>query len=409
MIRPTVEIYFDGAWVDVTGYTYDLRIRRGRAFELESSPPGSCEALFRNHTGVFLPTDLADPRLQDDAGTNYLYDDSGTEILLTDTGLFGYGQIVPGKQIRVTFGSTVVYTGKVGDWQLSYDVKGRADAAAVAYDVLADLGGKTFTEWTTTDYQRVSDRLDDVLDRAEVDYTGTRTFDTGLVVLQSDYVSWGSNVLNYLQLVAQTDQGRLFATTADALRYRARDSVAGATSQITFADDGTGAPFVGLDLSSASEYLWNRFTIDRLNGTAQTADDATSQTAYGIRSYGLGGLLMDNDLDALNTAELLVDVYADPRVRLGRVSVIPDTLTAGQLTALYGLELGDVVTVTWTPTGAYEPTSLEYEVEGVEIGVQLSAPAVFDIRLSPLPQATDGWFILDDATSGKLDTATVSF
>ncbi len=73
--------------------------------------------------------------------------------------------------------------------------------------------------------------------------------------MQADYVSWDSNVLNYLQLVARTDAGLLFSSR---------------TNVVTYLD--LLAHRAGIDLAAATISKWNRVS-ERVGSSVRLGSD----------------------------------------------------------------------------------------------------------------------------------------
>ncbi len=388
-----------GTQVDASAYY--LTISRGRSRELDEFEAGTCRVSLRNRDRMFDPfsavflTDENDTILTDDDG-NYLISEGST---LSE-------HIVPGKRVTISIYGQTIFDGTIDDWDLRYEPAGGADAGFAAYDALGALARMEFDEWTTTGGETAGPRITAILNRGEVGFPYNRDIGTGISTLQADTVSWGSNVLNYIQLVSKSDLGRTYASRTNALTFRDRHSTIGSQPTVAFADDGSGLPFVDISLDVGSELLYNRVGIDREGGILQTSSDATSQGLYGVRTLNYGGLLMDSDTQSEDMADFLLAFYKDPTARVGSITVNVTGLDSDIDRAdVCRLDIGDVVTVTFQPRGVYGTIDETLVVEGVDHLMPYGGPHLVTLHLSPVAQT--GVFILDDPVSGVLDTGGV--
>jgi hypothetical protein len=312
-----------------------------------------------------------------------------------------YGNIMPTKRVSVVTNGVTVFDGQIADWSLDYQVSGKSTATIDAEDALAVLSRQQFTEWTATSAQTAGDRYTDILNRSEVAWSGgARDLDTGISTLQGDAVSWGSNVLSYCQLVAQSDLGTLFVSRDGVLTFHDRHHNYTASTALAFADDGTGIAFHEIGRLFGSENFYNRVSVDREGGTVQTVV-ISSATDDGIRSLSLDGLLMDSDDQSLSMAEYIANTFATGESRISSLRVRLNELqhTVAEIQSVLSLDVNSLVSVTWTPNGVGDPIEQTCVVEGMrhDIGVEYH-----DVTLY-LGKFVDTVFILDDATLGVLD------
>lgn len=369
----------DGDGVDIATDSYSVSIRRGRSREIDEFEAGTANVTLRNFDRVYDNLYSASPY---------------------------FGDLVPGKRVDIEMYGQIVFSGTIEDWNLDWTVDGDGTATFTAFDALADLGRREFDEWTTTGTQAEGVRLGAVLDRSEVAFGANRDLDTGQASLQSDLVTWGSNVLNYCQLIAKSGGGRLFASREGTLTYRDRHSLAGATSMVSFADSSAGTRFHGVTTQTGSEALFNRCGVDREGGTLQTADDATSQAAYGVRPLtGMAGLLMDTDIQSAEMANYLVSIYKDPQTRVSSIAArMHDSRMSATRGTLSTLDIGDVIDSTWTPVGVGSADSQTLVVEGIDHDISHDGGHYMTLHTAPAFQTAV--FILDDSVWGVLDSAT---
>jgi hypothetical protein len=317
------------------------------------------------------------------------------------------GNIVPGKRIRIMAAGQAIFDGLIEDWNFSYSRARSARATVTAVDALGTLGRRSLFQHTTTAGQTASQRINAELNRSEVAFGSNRDISGGFSTLQGDSVTWGSNALNYLQLVARSDLGVLFAARDGVLTFRDRRSTYNPTPVLRF--DDTDPDTVDIDDISVvygSELLYNVVRVDRLSGTNQTAIDATSVGEYGVRSLSVTGLLVNSDAQSLDIANYLLGIYKQPEYRFDRVVSDAHLLEGAQRAAVVGVELQDVVEVAWTPSGFGSQVDKAAIVLGVEHRITSDAHVV----TLHLGSADDTSYLqLDDPIFGRLDNNVLTF
>jgi len=300
-----------------------------------------------------------------------------------------------------------VFDGRVDDWGLEYESSLNAMARLTAVDALGILAQQTLDAWTTS-AQTAGSRLTAILDRPEVEFGSNRDIgaSSGDNNLTADTVADSTNVYTYMKLVTSSDLGYTFASRLGLLTFVPRRSIA-TTLMATFADDGTGIPFSGVTPGSQSRYIYNRVSVTRVGGTTQTVEDTASIAAYGLRSFELDGLLIASDTDALNFAGTLLALYKSPATRIEQLDINLGALTAAQRATVLELELGDFVSLTWTPLGT-DATTVALRIEGIAHGGTTDTVGMVSLSLSPAEYFPNP-FLLDDATYGVLDTSIVFY
>lgn len=149
-----------------------------------------------------------------------------------------YGNIIPGRRVDILAGGVKVFTGRVQDWNYSYDVSGRSIATMQCADGLAVLARQQLSAFTATASQLPGARIGAVLDRTEVQWPGARALDAGKSTLKGDSVAAGTNVLSYLNQVVKSDVGLLFVAKDGVLTFKDRHSALNATSAVAFGRSG---------------------------------------------------------------------------------------------------------------------------------------------------------------------------
>lgn len=365
---------------DITADTMRVSVRRGRDSQLFTDiPAGRASVQLQNRTRTYDPNYASSPYA---------------------------GNVRPGKRVSIASAGVSIFDGVIGDWNLEYDVGGQSLAFAECVDALGQLGRTEFDAWTATASQTAGPRITAALDRSEVAFTSNRSIDTGVSVLQGDSVSWGSNVLNYLQLVTRSDLGRFYASRTGVVTFRDRLDPLNVGIAVTFTDDGTGVPFQGIAMSYGSELLYNRVGIDREGGTLQTVSNAASQALYGASSLSETGLLLNSDTQSLDMANYLLGIYDEPELRVAELVVELAPLTSAQQVSVLSLDIASVISVTWTPNGVAPSLSRDCIVEGIAHDI---TPDSHTVTLSLGDADRRSFLQLDDAVFGRLDSNVLAF
>lgn len=223
--------------------------------------------------------------------------------------------------------------------------------------------------WQGDDADARADRILDLMEWP----ADRRELDDGAVTFQS--AELGTTALEHLQKIAESETPALmFVNRTGDARFVSRATVFARTPDPTpLTDDGGGVGYSDIRFSEADDVIRNRATVSRLNGKAQAAEDTASVTEFGRTDLVLDGLLNDSDAATLAIAEWVVDEYADLRRRVTSVTLGP--FPSGEETTgipfLLGRELGDAITVEFTPLGDDEVVSGTYVIESIRIS---SAP-----------------------------------
>lgn len=361
---------------DVTDYVISVDLQRGKSAILSEFAPGECSVEFTNHTRVFDPLYTASPF---------------------------YPEIVPRREIRVTSGGELVFSGWIEDWDLGYQPTGDSVAVAKAIDTLSIIGNQTLDAFTPS-VEKAGARINSVLDRPEINWPSPlRDIDTGSVDLAANPVSADNNALQYLQNVAASDPGYVFVTRDGKFAFRDRRKAP--TSQNLVQLGEGGIPIGALEVVYGSELLFNRVTVSKQSGGTAIASDVASQNSYGIRDLTISDLQLQNDADLIDIALGYASQFSQPEYRFDSVSVALEKLTPAEQAQILGLEIGDICQISFTPNGIAPQIVRYLEVREINHNISVEAHRVdlgFDeTRYAPL--------VLDDAVFGKLDVGTLSW
>lgn len=361
---------------DVTNQVISVDIQRGKSAILSEFPPGECTVTFTNHNRFFDPLFEASPY---------------------------YPEIVPRRELRVTSGGELVFSGWVEDWDLDYQSSGDSVAVAKAVDALSIMANQTLDAFTPS-VEKGGDRIDAVLDRPEIDWPSTlRDLDTGTVDLAANPVSQDTDVLQYLQNVAGSDPGYVFVTREGRFAFRDRRKAPTSADLVQFGEGGI--PVASIAVTYGSELLFNRVTVSRQNGGTAIASDIDSQDSYGIRDLVVSETQLAYDDDLVDFAVGYASLFSRPEYRFDNVSISLESKSPANQALILALEIGDICEMRFTPNNT-PPQIVRYvEVREISHNIQTSSHTVelgFDeTRYAPL--------ILDDAVFGKLDVGTLSW
>jgi hypothetical protein len=351
---------------DVTNFVTSVSLSRGKARDLEQVSAGQLSVGFRNEARTFDPS--------------------------IDSALTPY--VVPRKPVRVNVEGTPVFTGFVDDWNFNYSMGGLAVASidgSDGFSLLArqqNAGGSAIEE-------SAGDRVERVLDQLTVQWgTAIRDIATGQTTLEAGVLE--GNALQYLQKIAVSESSLLFVSKSGALTFLDR-LIQPQEDATEFSNAGSGIPYEEIAVSYGTEELANRAVVTSTAGTAIT-EDATSQITFGITERNLDTFLStQGQLEAL--ADYIVFRYGVPEYRIERVTVNLNRLSVAERDEVLALELGDQGDVVFQPPGGGGPIALRNRVIGISHDVTLSEHlVVFNFEALPFD-----FFILDDATFGKLD------
>lgn len=360
---------------DVTDRVKSYQIDRGKPRRFSTVPAGAAGIRFNNHDRAFDPT----------------YPDSPFA-----------GQIIPRREVRITAGTAIQFTGFIDDWNLTYTVDGNSIADAVVKDVTSTFSKQTITAGTPV-VERTSARINAVLDDPEVNWTQTlRDIETGTVDVGTQEIEAGSNALNYMQKVAETEGGLLFINKEGAVAFRNGVQAPDSEGLVVFGQ-GTGVPYSGIQVIYGSELLYNEVVIANKGGGTATAADLASQGEYGIRNLSITDLLGATDTQSVALALKYVSQYSEPEYRIERLDIQLHDLEPAQQEQVLNLELGDVCQVLFTPNGIGDPIDRYISVISIKHDVN---PEIHVVRLG-FQEVKGLALVLDDAEFGRLNEATL--
>jgi len=360
---------------DVTDRVKSYQIDRGKPRRFSTFPAGAAGVRFNNHDRAFDPT----------------YPDSPFA-----------GNIIPRREIRITAGTVVQFTGFIDDWNLTYTVDGNSIADAVAKDVTSFFAKQTITAGTPVQ-ERTSERINEVLSDPEVNWAESlRDIEDGTVDVGTQEITDSTNALNYMQKVTETEGGLLFINRDGEVAFRNRVQAPSSSDLLTFGQ-GTGIPYSGLQVVYGAELLYNEVVIANVGGGTATANDIASQGEYGIRNLSITDLLGATDAQSVDLAVKYADLYSAPEYRIERLDIQLHDLDPAEQDQVLDLEIGKVCKVLFTPNGIGDPIERFLTVISIKHDVN---PEIHVVRLG-FQELKYLALVLDDAVFGKLDVANL--
>lgn len=361
---------------DVTEYVKSVVVNRGRSSLFSNFPAGNATVAFNNHNRYFDPLYTSSPFA---------------------------GNIVPKREVRISAGTVIQFSGWVDDWNLTYAPNGDSVADAVAYDATGLLANRTLSASTPT-VQTTGARIDTILSSADVDWsTSLRAIDTGQATLSAYPIEANANALAYLQTVASSEPGNLFIDKTGKVTFQDRTKAPTSTGLTIFG--GTGIPFQNLEVVYGSENLYNEIVISRQGGGTAVVQDIDSIAEYGISNLTISNLLLSSDAQSVDLALIYAQQYSQPEYRFNALEVAMHKLDMAEQQEIADLEIGSICKVTFTPNGIGDPIERYVEVIRLE---QTMTPETYFVTLGfqSLDYAS---LVLDDAEFGKLDTYSLSW
>jgi hypothetical protein len=325
---------------------------------------------------------------------------------------FYFGELIPGKEIRVSCNDFPVIYGTIDDIDIAYEPVNRSVTSFQATDGLSFLTQNNLPE-VFPDVELSGARVTRILDLPEIDWPADkRSIDTGNSLMSDTDVAQGTQAIGYLQLIATSESGEVFVSKDNNFVFRQRNSTPNLPN-IIFTDEAsipgfTVIPFAELGVVYGTEELYNRIILTNdlpLFPDEVIVEDLDSQVLYGPHSYTQSGLLNDTLSDLESLADFLLLRFKEPQYRFSSLSVILDILSEAQQDEILDLEIGDIVQVRFTPSGIPPAIEQYVQVIGISHDWQNNEKR---INLS-LERLDFSLFVLDNPVVGILDEDRLSY
>lgn len=367
------------AYADLTSIVLSVNIRRGRNRQLDQFNAGTAQVVFNNNSRILDPLNTAS-----------IY----------------YPYVLPRSPIIIYANGTPIYTGFVEDWNLDYGMANQDRMYASCVDAFGTLANQQLNAFTPS-AETSGNRVNTVLDRPEIGYTGSTSIGTGSSTLGAYAVAQDTGVLNYLQQVNTSEQGYLYTAADGTLTFKGRSSVLNPVANASFTTNGTGIPYMTLINQFGSELLYNYIVTQSPAGAAQTNSDSTSINLYQAQNYNLLNLLNSTTSEVNGLGAYLLGKYRNPVLRFTGLSCELAALTPAQWATIFAIDLTSIVTVQKNySTGTPTTESQTLITSGIEHRIAPGSHIV-----SYTFESTDGnqYLTLNDAIFGTLNENLLSF
>lgn len=367
---------------DISQYVKSVSIDRGRNRTLDRTDAGTASIVLDNRTRLFDP----------------LY-----------TSGFYYGALTPKREVRVYANNVLAFVGYADDYDLQYSLNGESTTTVSLSDGISRLTKAQLDEYANV-FQFSGARVSAVLDNPQLNWpSDLRSIDVGSSYLMDDDIPQDMNALEYLQQVVDSELGNLFVDKAGYLTFRGRN-YAGDYTTTVFGEGGV--PFNGVSVVYGSELLYTQINLTQagLLPDSVSAGDVTAQGLYGITTYSADNILLSTDApytiqNLQDMADYMLQQYKNPRYRFEQVTVQLSQLSAVQQATVLGLELGNIVTVNFTPNGVAPMISQLSRIIGISndwgFDNQTISFSFETVDFHPL--------ILNDTVWGQLDDDRLGF
>lgn len=343
------------SWVDVSAWVLSIKTKLGGEDPNERLPAGSAHVVFNNRDGRFTSDNLTGPYV-----------------------IAGQSLVQPMVAIRITvaagYNGGRLFTGWVDNWDpdLSDDLAPRISAQCIdkvgMLNAKKDLTGAHEVDPESYQFQAV---MNDVNHSWGINPLGMTTTVMSVGTYEVDAARYFRQMLESCDATMQADQqanfivhGRKWETTATR----------GATTQQTYANDGTGIPYDAIDAPLDREMLENSVSMTALTGQGWTpaeqrqSNDA-SITKYGSHSQSYDPIMVTNDIDVLALARWRIANRKDLRRRVKSLVIKPGLVSTNPWgpawIAVADAFIGDRILVKYKEWGA-PSQDLPQIVRGIE-------------------------------------------
>jgi hypothetical protein len=219
-------------YVDVTSYVKSVSINRGRQnrYRDATGQPGSATIVLEDRDWYFSLVNTASPYYNSTQGR------LGFEL---------------NTNVRISRNGTYLFTGIISGYNQSIEKPNRSLVTVTCSDKLFSLNNIKTPAFTPT-VQYAGARINTVLTNAGL-FTGTtdRDIDTGVAKLGTAPVDESASILEYLQRINNSEQGRFFIEAGGQFAFDQRLTGQYQAIEAVLADTGgTAIPFTEFDIVS---------------------------------------------------------------------------------------------------------------------------------------------------------------
>ena len=370
--------------VDVGSIALQASIRRGRNRILDKFEAGTATVVLQDDNGNFNPSN-----------TNSPY----------------YGKILPLRKITIyaDYNGTryTLFNGFIMQYitHFAVGVNDRSSVTLMCVDGFRMLSNITVGAISgTAAGDTTGARVTKFLDYASWP-ASQRAIDTGTSTVQVDPGTANRFLVDAIQLVADKSEfGAFFIDRKGNATFLSRQTLGqkAANPATIYSDDGTAIGYQGIELTHDDVLIVNDVQVNRLGGAIQEVSDSTSITTYYLHSGIRADILVQNDAEALNQAQMLLASRKDAVLHISSFNLnLFDQSAPTRIVAGLSSEIFDVIQVTKTMPGSTSITKTLF-VQGVQHDMTKRS---FDTKLltaEPIIQS----FILNSSIAGVLDSSS---
>lgn len=374
-------------WVDVTPYVRSGSINRGVSrFEgpYGRADAGRAQVVLDNRDARFDPTNLDGPYVA-----------------------AGASQVTPMRAWRIRAGGFDLWRGFADRWHPTYLLSGKdAVVALTGTDGTKVLAGFNGAEQASQGAgETTGARIERILDHAGWP-AEDRDIATGLTVVEATTLAQPAWTM--VLLTSDTEIGEVYFDGQGKLVFRDRHALLteerSITAQAVFTDQPGGLGYVDLVIETDDTQLAN---LVRIHGPGfdpeQVAEDTASQAKYLTRTFVRTDLLIRTAAEALEYAEYVLYLLHEAELRFDSLTIDPRSDPLVLYPEALGRELGDRITVSFTPPGRPgDPIERDVYIRG--ISHVFDAGGTWRTTWALQDASKFNALVLDHAELGKLDT-----
>ena len=456
----------DGAlFYDITSAVRTIDTSRGRRRSLDRFATGTCTIVLDNRNRAFDPTNTAGPYYNSTVGASGIVPAVPIIVRATwqgttytvfrgfiDSWAFAYGPggvgdatativcsdafkalsaVIGGLPTSASISSSGTTTVEIGTSSGS----GMTTSSVGSYDVISTTtsynvyvaSGTATTPIIGVSGELTGDRINRILDAAGWP-ANLRYVDAGTTSIEVQNAS--QTVLELLQEVADTEAGALYVEDDGSIVFQDRYALISDTrslnTQATYdATTAGGKYFTDVEIAYDDQLIRNIIRITRKTtsavagdtniGTTVMTSNVESQSIYGARALDLelpipstvGSDSNYGQAQASGLALFLASIYANPELRPSGLSFIAQADETLLYPEVLGRRIFDRVNVKFNVPGGGAAISKDCFIEQVSHSI---SPDRWQTKFG-LASATYylGFFVMDNATSGVLDTNKLAY
>jgi hypothetical protein len=319
-----------------------------------------------------------------------------------------YPYLVPLRKIRVSATTATaqefLFSGYTTEYRYFYDQAeqmGYVDIYAADAFRLFNLA-QVATVADSGAGQATGTRIGKILDQVQFP-NSMRTISTGNSLCQADPGTLRTS-LAAIKNVEFSEQGAFYIDGSGTAIFKSRNEVASSISgtPIEFNQTG-GIPYRNVVFTFDDKLIINSASMQRIGGTAQVYQNATSIAKYFPHQYSAQDLVIDTDANALNIAATYVATRAETVIRIDAMTV--DLLDPAVPTdTIIGLDYFTNVRISnIQPDGSTIVKTLQ--VQGLRWEI---SPNAMQCTVTTLEPIVDG-FVLNSAERGIIGVSAMTY